>query len=185
MTKNEVYKLQSAATDIETGDSIRILRDFDPSAHRAISDAPLGYTDVMDGYIGDCYTVLEVRDGNFIVESIDTFGFGSIAWPWYCVELEEKAQPGPTPIYVGLDKDVEIFFYDDYICVNDILIYKDTLDEIIIRLDEDTNETPQQQYEPVQRTLNMPQGTAVPVEEKKEIICDCDYCTQFDSKIHR
>lgn len=195
MTTKEVYLKQSKDTGIKVGDTIRILRKFDPSLHQLLAGEMLGYTGRMGLDIGEQFEVLAVRDGNFVVHEDNT---GTIEWPWYCVELLESIQERPTMFI----ENKEVIFYDGFITFNGLNINRETIEDILTKLDEVEQETENMSLEripdlPIDQSPEVLPTVEEMLEDSKvlnsseeffglsglklNIIpnCDCAYCAEF------
>ncbi len=126
MSVIEALRVLRNACGIAKGDKIEVVKAPSASCDQYLPR----YIGYWGERIGKTYRIrcMDSTPGRFSLEGSHRYNI-----PFDCLELVEKAKPEPPPIVVG---GHEVAFLDDGIRVCDISVKKETLREILKRLEE-------------------------------------------------
>ncbi len=127
MSVQEAYKILQAECEIEAGDKVRIVRAFSTQE----MGTTIYFNSSMANDVGKTFIVSKYAEPTS--NNGGGYEVNKWFWPFFCLELVEKAQPKPPPIMVG-EHEVK-FLPDAQIEVCDVMVSKETLQEILERLE--------------------------------------------------
>ena len=132
MSVEEAYRVLQAACGIEVGDKVKVRRMPTGINEMGWDPATFGL-DNPDRLrmVGRAAMVKDIHE-RLGISVLYEYKDGGDRWPFFCLELVEKAKPEPPPIYIG---DMSVKFTDGGIKVCDISVSKDKLQEILNRIE--------------------------------------------------
>lgn len=95
MDITEAYRVMQKHCRIEVGDKVRVLRTVEGSEMGFGQSSRLPE---RDGAVGECFRVMNIASDN---QGIELNCPGYMHFPFFCLELVEKAKPELPPIMVG------------------------------------------------------------------------------------